>query len=57
MVSAWKVCAPNRSLKQHVADNGKARRLVEKYHMARRVPRAVTHIEGQAASFHRITIL
>ena len=56
MVAHRKVGAPDRPLKQDVADDREVRRGVVKYDVARRVARAMDDVQGQIADGHCVAI-
>ena len=57
MVTIWKIRAANRALEDNIADDGKALFAIDEYDGARRVARAVQHIEGMAADSHGIALV
>src|SRR3546814_12271232 len=56
MIAARKIGPPDRSLKDHVADDRKLRRRMMKDDMPRRVPRTVDDIDLEIADRHRIAV-
>src|SRR3546814_9321432 len=56
VVAARKVGAPDRSLKDHVADDRELRRRMMKHDMPRRVPRTVDDVDLKIAAGDRIAI-
>src|SRR5216683_6955225 len=47
VIAARNIAAPDRAPEQHVAHDGEPLRRVEEGHAARRVPRAMQHVEGE----------
>src|SRR5690606_36134595 len=56
VIAARKIRTVDRALKENIAHNRKARRLMEEHHMAGRVAGAVAHIKREAGTLHRIAV-
>ena len=56
MIATRKISAPDRALKQHVADDGEAYVFFHVHHMARRVAGAVAYPEGHVAEVYFVSV-
>src|SRR3546814_3057476 len=56
MIAARKIGPPDRSLKDHVADDRELRRRMMKHDMPRRMPRAMDDIDLEIADRHHIAV-
>src|SRR5262245_13383041 len=56
VIAVWKVGAPNRALKEDVADEREALLEMHEHHMSGRVPRTVPHLESIVADADRIAL-